>query len=228
MADKTIGELTEAAAIDDTSKIPGEQQGGAVYYTGKLLKDYAASAAAGYATAASGFADAANAAASAAADLKNLAGEAASEAEVQAEAAAEARQAIENMAVEAIGLDTGDPATVNKELVDGVVKLIFGIPRGERGEKGAYPDITESVKGMVLTAGEKGLPVWKEAPESLPDGGASGQVLTKKSGADGDAEWADLPSGLPEVTAADNGKFLRVVNGVWAAEAVQSAEGVSF
>jgi pimeloyl-ACP methyl ester carboxylesterase len=75
------------------------------------------------------------------------------------------------------------------ELVDGVVKLIFGIPRGERGEKGAYPDITESVKGMVLTAGENGLPVWQEAP-----------------------------SGTPEVTAADNGKFLRVVNGVWAAE----------
>lgn len=45
MADKTIGELTEAAAIDDTSKIPGEQQGSAVYYTGRLLKDYAVAAA---------------------------------------------------------------------------------------------------------------------------------------------------------------------------------------
>ena len=113
------------------------------------------------------------------------------EAEVQAEAASEARQAIENMVVEAVSLATGDPASVSKELVDGVVKLIFGIPRGERGEAGAYPDITEAVKGMVLTAGENSLPVWQEAP-----------------------------SGTPEVTAEDNGKFLRVVNGVWAAEAL--------
>lgn len=45
MADKTIGELTEAIAIDDTSKILGEQQGSAVYYTGKTLKDYAVAAA---------------------------------------------------------------------------------------------------------------------------------------------------------------------------------------
>jgi len=33
---------------------------------------------------------------------------------------------------------------------------------------------------------------------------------------------------LPAVTASDNGKFLRVVNGAWAAEAVSDAEGVSF
>ena len=189
MADKTIGELTEAAAIDDTSKIPGEQQGAAVYYSGKTLKDYAAAAAAGYATAASGFADAAGAAAGAATEQKNQSVAAAQAAANQAEAAAEARQAIENMVVEAVSLATGDPASVSKELVDGVVKLIFGIPRGERGEKGAYPDITEAVKGMVLTAGENGLPVWQEAP-----------------------------SGTPDVTAADNGKFLRVVNGAWAAE----------
>lgn len=34
--------------------------------------------------------------------------------------------------------------------------------------------------------------------------------------------------GTPAVTAADNGKFLRVVNGVWTAEAVPSAGGASF
>lgn len=33
---------------------------------------------------------------------------------------------------------------------------------------------------------------------------------------------------LPKVTTADNGKFLRVVNGSWAAEAVANAKGVSF
>lgn len=34
--------------------------------------------------------------------------------------------------------------------------------------------------------------------------------------------------GTPAVTTADNGKFLRVVNGVWTAEAVPSAGGASF
>ncbi len=35
-------------------------------------------------------------------------------------------------------------------------------------------------------------------------------------------------SGLPSVTAADNGKFLRVVDGAWAAASVTNANGGSF
>ena len=35
-------------------------------------------------------------------------------------------------------------------------------------------------------------------------------------------------SSLPTVTTADNGKFLRVVNGVWVADTVPSAGGVVF
>ena len=35
-------------------------------------------------------------------------------------------------------------------------------------------------------------------------------------------------SELPTVTTADNGKFLRVVNGAWAADTVPSAGGVAF
>lgn len=33
---------------------------------------------------------------------------------------------------------------------------------------------------------------------------------------------------LPTVTASDNGKFLRVVNGAWAAASISDANGVSF
>lgn len=33
-----------------------------------------------------------------------------------------------------------------------------------------------------------------EAGDSLPDGGTTGQVLTKKSDANGDAEWSDIPA----------------------------------
>ena len=39
---------------------------------------------------------------------------------------------------------------------------------------------------------------------------------------------AAIPDELPTVTSADNGKFLRVVNGAWAAQAVPSAESNSF
>lgn len=34
--------------------------------------------------------------------------------------------------------------------------------------------------------------------------------------------------GLPTVTATDNGKFMRVVNGAWAATEITDASGVSF
>lgn len=37
-----------------------------------------------------------------------------------------------------------------------------------------------------------------------------------------------LPGLLPTVTTSDNGKFLRVVNGAWAAATVENANGVSF
>ena len=40
-------------------------------------------------------------------------------------------------------------------------------------------------------------------------------------------EKADSAVNIP-VTTADNGKFLRVVNGVWAATTVDNANGVSF
>ena len=42
-----------------------------------------------------------------------------------------------------------------------------------------------------------------------------------------DGALASGPS-IPEVTSEDNGKFLRVVDGAWAAASVPSANGVSF
>ena len=55
--------------------------------------------------------------------------------------------------------------------------------------------------------------------------GTAGQVLTKT--ADGQ-EWKDATKELPNVTTADNGKFLRVVNGAWATVAIANANGGSF
>lgn len=39
---------------------------------------------------------------------------------------------------------------------------------------------------------------------------------------------AAIPDELPVVTASDNGKFLRVVSGAWAEQAVPAAESASF
>ena len=55
--------------------------------------------------------------------------------------------------------------------------------------------------------------------------GTAGQVLTKT--ADGQ-EWKDATKELPNVTTDDNGKFLRVVNGAWAAVEIANANGGSF
>ena len=46
------------------------------------------------------------------------------------------------------------------------------------------------------------------------------QIATKK--------YVDDHAGVPSVTVADNGKFLRVVNGAWAAATINDANGVSF
>lgn len=42
------------------------------------------------------------------------------------------------------------------------------------------------------------------------------------------AKTVEIPEGVPSVTTADNGKFLRVVNGAWAAVAIDNANGGSF
>lgn len=60
-------------------------------------------------------------------------------------------------------------------------------------------------------------------PSTLP--GNVGQVLTKTANGQ---EWKDAAKELPNVTTADNGKFLRVVNGSWTAVAIANANGGSF
>ena len=55
--------------------------------------------------------------------------------------------------------------------------------------------------------------------------GTVGQVLTKT--ADGQ-EWKDAAKELPNVTTADNGKFLRVMSGKWTAVEIANANGGSF
>lgn len=42
------------------------------------------------------------------------------------------------------------------------------------------------------------------------------------------AKTVEIPKGVPSVTTADNGKFLRVVSGAWAVVAIDNANGGSF
>lgn len=56
---------------------------------------------------------------------------------------------------------------------------------------------------------------WATLPREVPLGGATGQVLAKRSDASGDLEWKDFEGALPDVTVRDNGKILKVINGYW-------------
>ena len=74
---------------------------------------------------------------------------------------------------------------------------------------------------------------WEELGETIdmsayiekPANPQTGYVITWNGSA-----WvaAAVPTELPSVTSADNGKFLRVVSGAWAAQAVPAAESNSF
>ena len=65
-------------------------------------------------------------------------------------------------------------------------------------------------------------------PAAVPTGGTTGQALVKTSNSNYALAWQTIDAALPAVTTSDNGKVLRVVNGVWAAAKLPSASGVSF
>lgn len=64
-----------------------------------------------------------------------------------------ARDAIVNMIVEAVTLETGKPATVSKSLVDNVYKLVFGLPRGGTGAQGPQGATGNGISGIALKSG---------------------------------------------------------------------------
>lgn len=68
--------------------------------------------------------------------------------------------------------------------------------------------------------------VWNAIPHPV----TKTDAMTQDVGVDAEGKLYTKPggSGLPTVTASDNGKFLRVVSGAWAAATVADANGVSF
>lgn len=118
-------------------------------------------------TAAESAQEAAESAKNAAADSSTAAGQKATQAAQSAEDAASAksaaetaktdaqaaRDAIVNMIVEAVTLETGKPATVSKSLVDNVYKLVFGLPRGDTGAPGPKGAPGNGISGIALKSG---------------------------------------------------------------------------
>ena len=124
-----------------------------------------ASDASGSATAAAGSATTASQAASNAQSAQTLAETAKAGAEA-------ARDAIVNMLVEAITLETGQPATVSKSLVDQVYKLTFGLPKGKTGATGATGPQGVSVESIQLTNGNHAPGTTDTYTITLSDGSA--------------------------------------------------------
>ena len=176
MADKTIGDLTQAESIGGEDLFVLQQNGEAKKLKGARLVKYAQDAVGAQVTAATQAAE--NAAA---------AKTGAESAQTEAQAA---RDAILNMIVEAITLESGAAATVDKSLVDAVYKLTFGLPRGEKGATGATGPANTLAIGTVTKGTEAAATITGTAPNQtlnlvLPKGDKGDKGATGETGATG-------------------------------------------
>lgn len=154
-----------------------------------------ASDASGSATAAAGSATTASQAASNAQSAQTLAETAKAGAEA-------ARDAIVNMLVEAITLETGQPATVSKSLVDQVYKLTFGLPKGKTGATGATGPQGVSVESIQLTNGNHAPGTTDTYTITLSDGSAF--QFTVYNGANGTGAGDFMADGSVPMTGPLN------------------------
>lgn len=150
MADKTIQELPELDALSGSDLLVVAKAGdgyNAKKMQGQKLVDYVEGIAQGvldpYVERAETAADAAESASSGvsayveqAQQSANSAAQSATASEDAKNAAESAKYAIENLKVSSKTLETGQDATVEKSIVEGIVHFLFGLPRGERGEQG--------------------------------------------------------------------------------------------
>ena len=153
MADKTISDLTQAESIGSEDLFVLEQGGEAKKLKGARLVKYAQDTVSAQVTAATE-----------AAESAETAKTGAESAQTQAQAA---RDAILNMLVEAITLESGLPATVDKSIVDSVYKLTFGLPSGKKGDPGATGPANTLTIGTVTSGIEASATITGEAPNQV-------------------------------------------------------------
>ena len=124
--------------------------------------------------------------------------------------------------VGALPADTPIPAAVTEQTVSG-----WGFTKNT----GTYSKPASGIpKSDLVSAVQTSLGKADTALQSVPSGYATETWVTNK-GYQTAAQVQTAISGvrqLPAVSADDNGKFLRVVSGAWAAATVPSAETASF
>lgn len=129
MANKAINELPVSSGLDDNALLPVWQNGQTQSIKGQLVRQFAE-------TATEEAVERAEQAAQTAEESVEQIGDSVQQTEQNAQEAQAARDAIVNMTVQAQTLASGQPATVTKTLVEGIVNLLFGLPRGEQGIQG--------------------------------------------------------------------------------------------
>lgn len=148
---------SETAAKDAQTAAANAQKAAETAQTGaqsaKTAAESAQEAAESAKDAAAGSATAAGQKATQAAQSAEDAASAKSAAETAKTDAQAARDAIANMIVEAVTLETGKPATVTKSLVDNVYKLVFGLPKGETGATGPQGATGNGISDISLKSG---------------------------------------------------------------------------
>ncbi|MBS7402659.1 MAG: hypothetical protein KIG37_03855, partial [Oscillospiraceae bacterium] len=153
MADRTIGDLTQAESIGGEDLFVLEQGGEAKKLKGARLVKYAQDTVGAQVTVATE-----------AAESAETAKTGAESAQTQAQAA---RDAILNMLVEAITLEQGSPATVERSIVGSVYKLTFGLPSGKKGDPGATGPANTLTIGTVTSGIEASATITGEAPNQV-------------------------------------------------------------
>ena len=124
----------------------------------------------------------------------------------------------------------GLPATLPALVVSSMVCVFGGI--GSMGQKVSY--LTVMIDGAGnLTAKTDDVAAKDDIPtpptELKNPYSLNIKIGDETTSYDGSAEkTVEIPKGVPAVTAADNGKILRVINGAWAVAELLSAGGASF
>lgn len=124
----------------------------------------------------------------------------------------------------------GLPATLPALVVSSMICVFGGI--GSTGGNAFYLTVMIDAAGN-LTAKTDDIATKDDIPK-IPTALKNPNALNIKIGKvttsyDGSAaQTVEIPKGVPAVTVADNGKFLRVMNGAWAAVEIANANGGSF
>ena len=119
--------------------------------------------------------------------------------------------------------DKGDPFTYEDFTADQLENLRG--PSGKDGSDGS--DGKDGQNGVTPHIGSNGNWYIGTTDTGVPATGPAGaDGVDGKDGSVGPA--GKDGAGVPPVTTANNGQFLRVVNGAWAASTVPNAEEVSF